>query len=126
MGRGAAKEGLWAGQREPDYTLEGSPWQKEEKGAWKETQVGAVCALVQARKGGPSCRAVAGGLEREPEDPTRRRVSVGLRGLTLHWRGSCRSSWSWGNPSVPWAQRGHGPEEEPMGEKHAQRGDARG
>lgn len=53
-------------------------------------------------------------------------MSVGLRGLTLHWRGSCWSSWSWGNPSVPWAQRGHGPEEEPMGEKHAQRGDARG
>lgn len=69
MGRGAAKEGLWAGQREPDYTLEGSPWQKEEKGAWKEAQVGAVCALVQARKGGPSCRAVAGAWKESVRTP---------------------------------------------------------
>ena len=57
--------------REPDCTLEGSPWQKEE-GDWKNTQVRAWAA-VQARKDGPSGRAVAHGLERRGGDGNNRR-----------------------------------------------------
>lgn len=43
-GAGVCTEALWLGQRERDCTLEGSPWQKEKKEAWKESQVGGLCS----------------------------------------------------------------------------------